>query len=292
METKPLLSVSELSKSFAVRRGVVQAVRHVSFEIAAGETVGLVGESGCGKSTLGRTIIRLHQPDGGKIFLNSVDISRLERAELRPFRRMMQKSIFQDPYASLNPRKTARQDDRVAVDRPRGGDRAGAEGAGPVADVAGGPAGGDGRSAPPPAFSGGQRQRIGIARALRAVNPQLIICDEPVSALDMSVQAQVINLLAEIQAEFKLFLFTHLARSLRGGSFRQPGDRHVPRLLVEIAGRTDLLVASPAPLHPSLRSAQFPSPISSVKSCTCPSERGSAQPAQPTPGMQFSSPLP
>jgi oligopeptide/dipeptide ABC transporter ATP-binding protein len=244
METKPLLSVSELSKSFAVRRGVVQAVRHVSFEIAAGETVGLVGESGCGKSTLGRTILRLYPVDGGKILLDGVDISHFDRKTLRPFRRRMQ-MIFQDPYASLNPRKTAGKTIEVPLivhgvgTAPERKERVRwlMSRVGLPAEMA---------DRHPHEFSGGQRQRIGIARAL-ALNPQLIICDEPVSALDVSVQAQVINLLAEIQAEFNLSYllishdlsvvahFAHRVIVMYLGSF------------VEVAARTDLWLH---PLHP------------------------------------------
>jgi len=202
---RPLLSVAGLSKAFFVPQGVIHAVRDVSFNISAGETVGLVGESGCGKSTLGRLIIRLYQPDQGSICLKGVDISRLGRDELRPFRHAMQ-MIFQDPYASLNPRKTAGQ----TIESPL------------IVHGIGTPAERKDRvkwlmsrvglqpemtNRYPHEFSGGQRQRIGIARAL-ALSPKLIVCDEPVSALDVSVQAQVINLLAEIQAELNLaYLF-------------------------------------------------------------------------------------
>ena len=198
---EPLLSVRDLVKSFRVSGGTVRAVNGVSFDVARAETVGLVGESGCGKSTLGRTILRLIDPDSGSIVLAGEDIGRLSRSALRPHRRRMQ-MIFQDPYASLNPRITvgrliqepmdahkvgtvAERKDRVAWLMQRVGLRP------------------EHAERFPHEFSGGQRQRIGIARAL-ALNPDLLICDEPVSALDLSVQAQVLNLLVEIQEEFRL----------------------------------------------------------------------------------------
>ncbi len=198
---EPLLSVRDLVKSFRVSGGTVRAVNGVSFDVARAETVGLVGESGCGKSTLGKTILRLIDPDSGSIVLAGVDIGRLNRSALRPYRRRMQ-MIFQDPYASLNPRITvgrliqepmdahkfgtvAERKDRVVWLMQRVGLRP------------------EHAERFPHEFSGGQRQRIGIARAL-ALNPDLLICDEPVSALDLSVQAQVLNLLVEIQEEFRL----------------------------------------------------------------------------------------
>jgi len=205
MKKNQLLSVSPLSKSFHVRQGIIHAVRGVSFDIAAGETVGLVGESGCGKSTLGRTVIRLYEPDSGRILLEGKDITHLKRQQLRPFRKTMQ-MIFQDPYASLNPRKTA----GTAIEMPMavhgvGNRKERRERVKWLMSRVGLPP--EMADRHPHEFSGGQRQRIGIARAL-ALNPRLIVCDEPVSALDVSVQAQVINLLAEIQVEFGLaYLF-------------------------------------------------------------------------------------
>lgn len=258
MEAKPLLSVSRVSKSFPVRQGIIHAVRQVSFDIYPGETVGLVGESGCGKSTLGRLIIRLYQPDHGSIYLDGVDISRLGQNELRPFRRMMQ-MIFQDPYASLNPRKTAGQTIELPLI---------VHGMGPVAkrkervqwlmfrvglqpEMA---------YRHPHEFSGGQRQRIGIARAL-ALNPKLIICDEPVSALDVSVQAQVINLLAEIQVEFGLaYLFISHDLSV----IAHFASRVIVMYLgcfVEIADRANLWLR---PLHPYTQALIHSVPIADL----------------------------
>ena len=212
MSDSPMLEVADLRKHFPVRKGLfgrvtgqVHAVDGLSFTIAAGETLGLVGESGCGKTTVGRTVLRLLEPTTGTIRLDGDDITALGNRELRPYRRRMQ-IIFQDPFSSLDPRMSAadivgellgvhevakgtERRERVAALFERVGLRA------------------DQLSNYPHEFSGGQRQRLSIARAL-SLNPELIVCDEPVSALDVSIQAQVINLLMDLQAEFGLsYLF-------------------------------------------------------------------------------------
>ena len=212
MAETPLLEVKHLKKYFPIKGGVfsktigyVYAVDDVNFTLAKGETLGLVGESGCGKSTTGRTILRLIEPTDGELYFEGQDITKLEKSAMRALRREMQ-IIFQDPYASLNPRMTvgsiigepleihkiakgSEKEERVASLLQKVGLRA------------------EDMRKYPHEFSGGQRQRIGIARAL-ALNPKLIVCDEPVSALDVSIQAQVINLLEDLQAEFGLsYLF-------------------------------------------------------------------------------------
>lgn len=206
-QTAPLVRINGLKKYFPVEGSsdVVQAVDNVSFDIAEGETLGLVGESGCGKSTVGRCILRLYEPTAGSVFFDGRDVLRLSSPELRAIRREMQ-IIFQDPYSSLNPRLNilaivseplkihgvARASER----RERVANLLSRVGLDP-----------DYMNRYPHEFSGGQRQRIGIARAL-ALNPKLIICDEPVSALDVSVQAQVVNLLQELQEQLGLtYLF-------------------------------------------------------------------------------------
>ena len=208
----PLLSVKDLVKHFPVRKGLLQrtvgqvhAVDGISFDIAAGETLGLVGESGCGKSTAGKAILRLIEPTSGEIRISGARIDGLSRHQMRPYRRQLQ-VVFQDPYSSLNPRLRVR--DIIAEPLVNYGVSGQRERENRVAGLAlkvG--LREDALDRFPHEFSGGQRQRIGIARAL-ALNPHLIVCDEPVSALDVSVQAQVINLLGDLQREFGLsYLF-------------------------------------------------------------------------------------
>ena len=211
--SEPLVEVDDLKIWFPIRSGLVldrhvgdvRAVDGVSLTVNQGETLGLVGESGCGKSTLGRAILRLYEPTSGTITFDGTDISHLSRGQLRPMRERMQ-MIFQDPYASLNPRhsigrivgeplrvhqKQTRADLRTRVRE--------------LLDIVGLPA--DAASRYPHEFSGGQRQRIGLARAI-ALNPDFIVADEPVSALDVSIQAQILNLLKDLQRDFGLaYLF-------------------------------------------------------------------------------------
>ena len=213
MNGETLLSVKGLRKHFAVKGGIfareverVHAVDGVNFDIGKGETLGLVGESGCGKSTTGRCILRLIEPTSGEIWFQGTDVAQLGGDALRSLRRDMQ-IIFQDPYASLNPRLTvgaiigeALQIHRLARSRRELEERVVA-----LLETVGLQA--DHMRRFPHEFSGGQRQRVGIARAL-AVDPKLVICDEPVSALDVSIQAQVINLLEDLQEKFGLtYLF-------------------------------------------------------------------------------------
>ena len=199
----PLFSVVDLKVHFSTPRREVRAVDGVSFDLQPGETLGLVGESGCGKSTLGKAIIRILEPTSGAIILKGEDISRLGLRQLQPYRPVVQ-MIFQDPFASLNPRKSIRQILTEPLNIQKTGSRKEkAERVAWLVDKVG--LGIDLLDRYPHEFSGGQRQRIGIARAL-ALDPELIICDEPVSALDVSVQAQVINLLKDLQKELSLAL--------------------------------------------------------------------------------------
>jgi oligopeptide/dipeptide ABC transporter ATP-binding protein len=210
--TVPLLEVANLRKHYPVRRGLfsrisghVYAVDGISFSIAEGETLGLVGESGCGKSTAGKTILKLIDPSAGSVRVRGQPIEALTRHEMRPYRRDLQ-VVFQDPYSSLNPRLSAGA--IVAEPLINYGIASGADLKARVAALFQKVGLREDQMARyPHEFSGGQRQRIGIARAL-ALNPKLIVCDEPVSALDVSVQAQVINLLMDLQREFGLsYLF-------------------------------------------------------------------------------------
>ena len=200
--SEPLLRVEHLKKYFKSARGMVHAVDDVSFTLEAGKTLGVVGESGCGKSTLGRTIIRLQEPTSGSVFFDGKDVSKLNRQGLWEQRRQMQ-MIFQDPFSSLNPRMTISQ----AIEEPLAlykicPDRTSRQKR--VAELM--DTVGLARrlyNTYPHELDGGRRQRIGIARAL-ALNPRFIVCDEPVSALDVSIQAQILNLMQDLQKEFHL----------------------------------------------------------------------------------------
>ena len=246
-----LLEVEGLRKYFPVRAGVVtrtvgqvHAVDGVSFSIAGGETLGLVGESGCGKSTAGKAVLKLIEPTAGTIRLRGRDITRLNKADMRPLRREMQ-LIFQDPFSSLNPRMTAgaivreplwvhrvgtasERDERVAEAFSRVGLHP------------------EQASNFPHQFSGGQRQRIGIARAL-VLGPSLIVCDECVSALDVSIQAQVINLLMDLQEEYRLaFLFISHDLAVVEHISHRVAVMYLGRI-VELTDRRRLFTS---PLHP------------------------------------------
>ena len=195
-----LLEVEGLTKYFETSSGIVHSVENVSFSVEKGETLGLVGESGCGKTTTGRTIIRLYEPTSGRIIFCGQDITALDAQQMLPFRKRMQ-MIFQDPYASLNPRMTVGDIVREAmiihgIPKSEHADRVSH-----LLRLVGLNSEQAGRY--PHEFSGGQRQRIGIARAL-AVEPELIICDEPISALDVSIQAQIVNMLEDLQKELGL----------------------------------------------------------------------------------------
>jgi len=252
MSDQPLLRVSDLKTYFPVKsgglfhrtKGEVKAVDGVSFDVNAGETLGLVGESGCGKSTTGRSILRLIDPTSGRIELDGVDVTDLSKKELIPFRRTAQ-MIFQDPYNALNPRHTIGSiisgPFQVQKVDPPGGVRAAVQEL--MERVGLNP---EHYNRYPAEFSGGQRQRIGIARAI-ALRPKLIVCDEPVSALDVSIQAQIVNLLKDLQEDFGVsYLFVAHDLSV----VRQISQRVAVMYLghiVELASR-DVLYSRPQ--HP------------------------------------------
>jgi oligopeptide transport system ATP-binding protein len=258
-----LLEVRDLVKHFPVggglfggKPGLVRAVDGVSFTIRRGETLGLVGESGCGKTTTGRCILQLERPTSGRIVFEGRDLTTLDERELRSVRRRLQ-VIFQDPYSSLNPRMTVAQiiAEPIAVHGilPTAAARASR-----VRDLLGrvGLLPQHGRRYPHE-LSGGQRQRVGIARAL-AVEPSLIVCDEPVSALDVSIQAQIINLLEDLQAEFGLtYLF--IAHDL--AVVRHISDRVAVMYLGKIAEITDRKELYDSPLHPYTKALLAAVPI-------------------------------
>lgn len=288
-----LLRVTNLVKHFPIMQGIiiqkqigaVHAVDDVSFDVRRGETLGLVGESGCGKSTTGRTVLQLYRPTSGSVEFDGVDLVHLKGEELRHMRRKMQ-MIFQDPYASLNPRMTvgeivgeplvvhniAKQkeiDERVAN----------------LLDLVGlNPAF---STRYPHEFSGGQRQRIGVARAL-ALQPSFIVCDEPISALDVSIQAQVVNLLEDLQKQFNLtYLF--IAHDL--SMVRHISNRIAVMYLgviVELADRDELYLH---PLHPYaqalLSAVPIPDPVADAKRQRVLLEGDVPSPVNPPSGCHF-----
>ena len=246
---EPLVEVSGLTKHFAVKQGVfsrgrasVHAVEDVTLSVGRGETLGIVGESGCGKSTTARLMLRLLDPTAGTVRFDGQDITRLSQRQLRPLRREM-RMIFHDPYSSLNPRKTVGQiiGEPFAIHGVDGDH--GEKVRELIARVGLSP---EHVNRYPHEFSGGQRQRIGIARAL-ALRPKLIICDEPVSALDVSIQAQILNLLRSLQEEFDL---TYVFISHDLSVIRQIADRVAVMYLgrvVELAPTADIF---DRPRHP------------------------------------------
>jgi peptide/nickel transport system ATP-binding protein len=263
----PLVETENLKLYFPIKSGVVldrhvgdiKAVDDVSIAIERGETLGLVGESGCGKSTVGRAILRLYEPTEGRIIFDGQDISHLGEAELRPLRRRMQ-MVFQDPFASLNPRHSV---GRMVGEPLRvhglGARRAIGGRVRELLEIVGLPT--DAASRYPHEFSGGQRQRIGLARSL-ALNPDFIVADEPVSALDVSIQAQIINLLEQLQKEFDLtYLF--IAHDL--AVVRHISDRIAVMYLGSIVEVSPAEELYDNPLHPYtitlLSAVPIPDPV-------------------------------
>ena len=258
-----LVQVRNLKKYFPISEGLifqrhvndVKAVDDVSFDVYNGETLGLVGETGCGKTTVGRTLLRLYDPTDGQIIFDNVDLATLQEGPLRHMRRRMQ-MIFQDPYASLNPRMTvgsivgAPLDVHTKMNGKEKHDRIQE-----LLDIVG--LNPDFVNRYPHEFSGGQRQRIGIARAL-ALNPDLIICDEPISSLDVSIQAQVVNLLEELQNKLGL-TYIFIAHDL--SMVRHISDRMAVMYLgkiVELADRNEIYLR---PLHPYTQALMSAVPV-------------------------------
>ncbi len=287
-----LLKVDQLVMHFPILKGLLQrqvgavhAVDGISFDIHKGETFGLVGESGCGKSTTGRAILQLYRPTSGKVYFENIDLTTLKGEELRKMRRRMQ-MIFQDPYASLNPRMSIAEivgEPLQVHDLAKGAEVQ--ERVKELLNVV--------RLSPsfanryPHEFSGGQRQRIGIARAL-ALNPDFIVCDEPISALDVSIQAQVINLLEDLQSSFNL---TYLVIAHDLSMVRHISDRigvMYLGILAELADRSELYRN---PLHPYsqalLSAVPVPDPVVEEKRQRIILEGDVPSPVNPPSGCRF-----
>ncbi|MEU6258921.1 dipeptide ABC transporter ATP-binding protein [Streptomyces sp. NPDC047043] len=269
-----LLKVTGLQKHFPIRKGLLQrqtgavrAVDGIDFEVRKGETLGVVGESGCGKSTMGRLITRLLEPTAGKVEFDGKDITHLGVGDMRPMRRDVQ-MIFQDPYSSLNPRHTigtiVSAPFRLQGVQPEGGVKKEVQ---RLLSVVG--LNPEHYNRYPHEFSGGQRQRIGIARAL-ALNPKLVVADEPVSALDVSIQAQVVNLLDDLQQELGL-TYVIIAHDL--SVVRHVSDRIAVMYLGKIVELADRESLYKAPMHPYTKALMSAVPIPDPKRKSAKSER-------------------
>lgn len=294
-----LLSVNNLKMHFPITRGIIlqrqvgsiKAVDGITFDLMRGETLGLVGESGCGKSTTGRAILQLYEPTAGEVVFEGQDLTDINSGELRRMRRRMQ-MIFQDPYASLNPRMTVGSivGEPLEVHKIGGSRREQQQRVQELLEIVG--------LNPyfinryPHEFSGGQRQRIGVARAL-AVNPSFIVCDEPISALDVSIQAQVINLLEDLQSEMGLtYLF--IAHDL--SVVRHISDRIAVMYLGKIVELADREVLYENPLHPYtqalLSAVPIPDPQVEKKRQRIILEGDVPSPAEPPTGCNFNTRCP
>ncbi|WP_432038103.1 ABC transporter ATP-binding protein [Streptomyces cucumeris] len=263
---EPLLKVSNLVKHFPIKKGLlqrqagaVQAVDGLDFDVRPGETLGVVGESGCGKSTMGRLVTRLLEPTSGKIEFEGEDITHLGTAAMRPMRRDVQ-MIFQDPYSSLNPRHTVgaivSAPFRLQGVKPEGGTKAEVQ---RLLELVG--LNPEHYNRYPHEFSGGQRQRIGIARAL-ALKPKLVVADEPVSALDVSIQAQVVNLLDDLQDELGL-TYVIIAHDL--SVIRHVSDRIAVMYLGKIVELADRKTLYESPMHPYTKALLSAVPVPDPK---------------------------
>lgn len=281
-----LVRVENLKKYFATPHGILHAVDDVTFSIERGKTLGVVGESGCGKSTLGRTILKLHEPTSGKIFFEDKEITGLNGKQMKPFRQEMQ-IIFQDPFASLNPRMTVYETieeslliqnlvsrkDKKAIDKKV---REYMDLVGIAARLI---------NSYPHELDGGRRQRVGIARAL-ALNPKFIVCDEPVSALDVSIRAQVLNLMQDLQAQFG---FTYLFITHDLSVVKHISDEIIVMYLGKIVEKGPAKRLFANPVHPYTKAllSAIPVPDPDFKANRIILKGELTSPIDPAPGCRF-----
>ncbi len=281
-----LVRVENLKKYFATPHGILHAVDDVTFSIERGKTLGVVGESGCGKSTLGRTILKLHEPTSGKIFFEDKEITELNGKQMKPFRQEMQ-IIFQDPFASLNPRMTVYETieeslliqnlvsrkDKKAIDKKV---REYMDLVGIAARLI---------NSYPHELDGGRRQRVGIARAL-ALNPKFIVCDEPVSALDVSIRAQVLNLMQDLQAQFG---FTYLFITHDLSVVKHISDEIIVMYLGKIVEKAPAKRLFANPVHPYTKAllSAIPVPDPDFKANRIILQGELTSPIDPEPGCRF-----
>ena len=279
-----LLEVKHLKKYFNTKNGLLHAVDDVSFDIERGETLGLVGESGCGKSTIGRAILRLHEPTGGEVLLNGVDVTKLNKQELRALRQKMQ-IVFQDPYSSLDGRKSVFESigeplviQKVCKNKKEYEERVYElmETVGLAERLV---------NAYPHELDGGRRQRVGIARAL-ALNPEFLVLDEPVSALDVSIQAQVLNLMQQLQKDRGL---TYLFISHNLSVVKHISDRIAVMYLGRMVELADCKQLFKNPVHPYTKAllSAVPIPRLDVKTERILLEGDVPSPVNPAPGCRF-----
>ena len=279
-----LLEVKHLKKYFNTKNGLLHAVDDVSFDIERGETLGLVGESGCGKSTIGRAILRLHEPTGGEVLLNGVDVTKLNKQELRALRQKMQ-IVFQDPYSSLDGRKSVFESigeplviQKVCKSKKEYEERVYElmETVGLAERLV---------NAYPHELDGGRRQRVGIARAL-ALNPEFLVLDEPVSALDVSIQAQVLNLMQQLQNDRGL---TYLFISHNLSVVKHISDRIAVMYLGRMVELADCKQLFKNPVHPYTKAllSAVPIPRLDVKTERILLEGDVPSPVNPAPGCRF-----
>ena len=285
-ENKPLLQVQNLKKYFQTPSGTLHAVDDVTFDLYAGKTLGVVGESGCGKSTMGRAILRLQEPTAGKVVFDGLDVTACDKRELKKLREQMQ-IIFQDPFASINPRMTVSQtimEPLIIHNKIDKRDRAGLEKkALEIMDLVG--------LAPrlvnsyPHELDGGRRQRIGIGRAL-ALNPRFIVCDEPVSALDVSIQAQILNLMQDVQKQMGLtYLFiTHDLSVVKHFS-----DEILVMYLGQMVEKCEAKQLFAKPMHPYTQAllSAIPVPDPHVRMKKIPLKGELSSPINPPVGCRF-----